>query len=150
MNKIYLRHAYAYSLATRKHRVSRAIHVSKIASFVAIRQIFTSPMSERNTGMPTRESDDSPQLNTGASQDKTLITPPPSQSPAFQAEGQPRKRRRRKGNNWTRKKLPSRTTTQHSDLLSAPATNSKEEDHDNDGVSMAIKSEGVGDLTAGK
>ena len=100
--------------------------------------------------MPTRESNDSPQVNTGASQDKTLITPPASQSPVFQAEGQPRKRRRRKGNNWTRKKLPSRTTAQHSDLLSAPATESKEEDHDNDGAPMVIKSEGVGDLTAGK
>ena len=116
---------------------------------LAIRQIFTSTMSERNIGMPTRESNDSPQLNIGASQDKTLITPPPSQSPAFQAEGQPRKRRR-KGNNWTRKKLPSRTTTQHSDLLSVLAAESKEEDHDNDRVSMAIKSEGVGDFTAGK
>ena len=100
--------------------------------------------------MPTRESNDSPQINTGASQDKTLITPPSTQSPAFQAEGQPRKRRRRKGNNWTRKKLPSRTATQHSDLLSAPATEPKEEDHVNDEAAMAIKLEGVGDFTAGK
>ena len=107
-------------------------------------------MSERNIGMPTREGNDSPQIDTRASQDKTLITPPSSQNPAFQAEGQPRKTRRRKGNSWTRKKPLSRTTTRHSDLLSAPATESKKDDCGNDEASMAIESEGVGDLTAGE
>jgi len=107
-------------------------------------------MSERHIGIPTRKISDSLQINTRISQDRTLISPPSSQSPAFQAEGQPRKRKRRKGNNWTRKKLPSRITTKQSDLSSAPATESKEEDNGNDEASVATESEGMGDLTAGK
>jgi hypothetical protein len=131
-----------------EHRIPKSS--SHLSIYIAASpRLFRSAMPPTNGDKRTTGSSPVPEIKAKSPQYKKLVTPMSTQNPELRTDTKS-KRRRRKGNNWTRKKHAPRSPAQSSGVSPTSSPETKQDEFKNHEGLEVKSSETLGNMPAGK